>query len=158
MIILLVTAVYSQAPRQQQYLKQYYQYKQRHFPEVPDITVRQLTSLSEFKNAILVDVRTPEERAVSLIPEAISEDSLQLLPESALSGTPIIVYCTIGIRSGYATREMRKKGLKAFNLVGGILSWAAEGRLFQMGPIRGKRVHIYSREWNFLVPGYEAVY
>ena len=52
-------------------IDQLYQEYKRSFPEVPDISVTDLLSAMEQQNVILVDVRSPAERSVSIIPNAL---------------------------------------------------------------------------------------
>ena len=36
----------------------------------------------------------------------------------------LVVYCTIGYRSGKYAQELAKQGIKAENLEGGVLAWS----------------------------------
>jgi monothiol glutaredoxin len=75
----------------------------------------------------LVDVRTPDERAIARI------DGSRLLDQSyhdALlqmdRATPIVFQCHHGIRSQHAAEYFRQAGFRnLFNLVGGIDAWSA---------------------------------
>ena len=69
----------------------------------------------------------------------------------------VIVYCTIGHRSRKEANRLRKAGLRAQNLTGGIIDWVRQGGIVydSNGPTR--RVHVYSKGWSDLPPGYEAV-
>ncbi|PTN12325.1 rhodanese-related sulfurtransferase [Nitrosomonas aestuarii] len=130
------------------------------FDDLPEISSQSLYALSsdEDSDHIIVDVRTLEERQVSIIPGAIDETHF----ERNLSGyqnKKIIVYCTIGYRSGYYTQSLRQKGLDAYNLSAGILGWThINGRLFNSQGKATKRVHIYSRPWDLALKNYIAVY
>lgn len=107
---------------------------------------------------ILVDVRTPQERHVSVIPGAVDADSFERL-FSDYPHKKIIVYCTIGYRSGFYARTLRDKGLDAYNLSEGIVGWAhADGRLIDSHGQPTRRVHVYSRPWNLAVKDHIAVY
>jgi monothiol glutaredoxin len=74
----------------------------------------------------LVDVRTPEERAIARI------DGARLLDQSYHDAllqmdrtTPIVFQCHHGIRSQHAAEYFRQAGFhNLFNLVGGIDAWA----------------------------------
>lgn len=102
---------------------------------------------------VLLDVRTAEERAVSVIPGAIV-DAAALHP-----GATVIVYCTVGLRSGQTARELRERGFDALNLRGGILAWlAAGGTLVDARGVPTQRVHVYGRRWNAVPEGFEAVW
>lgn len=84
--------------------------------------------LSENPEAILIDVRTPEEFAAGHIENSRNFDwngddfNNQI---STLDKTkPVYVYCLSGGRSGKAASQMRSDGFKeVYELNGGILSW-----------------------------------
>ena len=102
---------------------------------------------------LLLDVRTAEERAVSVIPGAVFDAAA--VPSSAT----VIVYCTVGLRSGESARELRQRGINALNLRGGILAWlAAGGALVDADGRATQRVHVYGRRWNAVPAGFEAVW
>ena len=55
-------------------------------------------------------------------------------------------------------KKLRKQGFNVFNLRGGVLAWALEGRPFVTSTGEDtRRVHVYSGEWDVLLPGYESV-
>jgi rhodanese-related sulfurtransferase len=135
--------------------KMYAEYK-KSFPEVPEVTVDELIALQADGNVVIVDGREPAERAVSMIPDAISKETFEQDIESYRDST-IVAHCTIGYRSGKYAAELRKKGLNAFNLKGSILSWVHAGREVVDSEGRPtRRVHVYGEKWNLLPEGYEA--
>lgn len=106
---------------------------------------------------IFVDVRSAKERAVSNIAGAIS---LTELPEALESGKrPVVVYCTVGYRSGLAVLDLQKRGIAARNLRGGILAWvAAGGQVVDTDGKQTHKVHVYGKSWAVLPKGFEAIY
>lgn len=156
--LLFFSLAFCETGFKQSFLKIYYQYKQKHYPEIKDITIAQFLSLTYFKKALLVDVRQPAEMAVSVIPGAVPLDSLYRIPVDSRRQTPIVVYCTIGMRSGHIVQELSRKGLNAYNLAGGVLSWAAAGKFLKHENSPVKKIHVFSKEWNYLPEGYEAVF
>lgn len=107
---------------------------------------------------IVVDVRTPQERNVSTIAGAIDNEYFEHNSASYLN-KKIIVYCTMGYRSGYYAAELRQKGIDAYNLSEGILGWAQIDGLL-VGP-QGQvtsQVHVFSRPWNFALKHHIAVF
>lgn len=75
---------------------------------------------------LLIDVRTPEEIAKSMIPGAIHIPLSQLeLRVHELDGDePLVFYCHSGIRSAQAGGFLAHHGREhVFNLRGGILAW-----------------------------------
>lgn len=78
-------------------------------------------------NKQLIDVRTPAEFAAASLPGAInlplgSERFQQALEQLDPAGA-YFVYCRSGSRSGSACQVMGTRGLKAYNLAGGIGAW-----------------------------------
>jgi rhodanese-related sulfurtransferase len=126
-------------------------------PEGPWLSPREFLERSRGEQWTIVDVRTPPERGVSIIPGAVSKEVFEAhLVEYAK--TPILVYCTAGCRSGAYAEELRRRGLSAFNLRGGVLAWALNGGPFVNPSGDGtRRVHVNGERWNVLPPEYEAV-
>lgn len=65
---------------------------------------------------VLVDVREVREREVSAISGAITNDQLA----NYLAEHPenkVVVYCTIGYRSGKLTRALTEKGIETYEAV-----------------------------------------
>ena len=82
------------------------------------------------ENAILLDVRTPEEVATGKIANAenIVWDDSFANKLSSLENKPIFVYCGSGIRSAKAASVLKEKGFKeVYELEGGIKAWKAAG-------------------------------
>jgi sodium/bile acid cotransporter 7 len=124
---------------------------------VPWLSPKEFLEQSHEEQWTMVDVRTAPERAVSMIPGAVSKEAFEAhLDEHA--NRPILVYCTAGCRSGAYAKELRERGLNAFNLRGGILAWALNGGpFFDPDEEPTRRVHVHGQGWNVLPPGYEAV-
>ncbi|HDZ11211.1 MAG TPA: rhodanese-like domain-containing protein, partial [Bacteroidetes bacterium] len=55
----------------------YQSYKKHTFPATPDVTVEELLQWQKRDSVILVDVRSPKERRVSIIPNAISQKEFE---------------------------------------------------------------------------------
>jgi rhodanese-related sulfurtransferase len=88
---------------------------------------RQLASTTD---AILVDVRRPQELAAGMLPGARnfvfgSPDFEQQIV--TLEKKPIYIYCASGIRSGKAAKFLRAQGYEVFELEGGLRNWTAAG-------------------------------
>lgn len=127
------------------------------FSEAKEITVKQLKTDLQSKKIVFVDVREDYERKVSTIPNSISMDEFEENIES-YEEYLIVVYCTIGYRSGLYTEDLNFDGLDARNLIGGVLLWAYEGLLFRTEDrSTTRRVHVYGEEWDLLPPEYTGV-
>ena len=104
------------------------------------------------------DVRTPQERNVSTISGAIDNEYFEHNSVSYLS-KKIIVYCTIGYRSGNYAAELRQKGFDAYNPSEGIIGWAhVDGLLIDPQGLATLQVHVFSRPWNFALKHHIAVF
>ncbi|SEN03124.1 rhodanese-like domain-containing protein [Nitrosomonas marina] len=130
------------------------------FGDIPTISNKSLYPLLDKTNSelVLVDVRTPEERRISVIPGAITKDDFEDKPAKYQNRT-IVVYCTIGYRSGQYTRQLRQQGLDAYNLSEGILGWThIDGQLVNDQQQTTRQVHVYSRPWNLAVKNHTVIF
>lgn len=127
---------------------------EKKFPSVPTVTRGDLSELDDY---LLVDIREKKEQNVSMIPGSITQEEFEKNPEK-YKGKKIITYCTIGYRSSEYAEKIRKKGFKAYNLRGSLLTWAHEGGQFvdKMGA-KTKKVHVYGKPWSLLPEGFEAI-
>lgn len=98
-----------------------------------DLTQEDWTSqLAKDDNAVILDVRTDDEIAEGIIPNAIQIDiykgqefinEIEKLDKSK----NYYVYCRSGNRSGQACAIMEQLGFEnAFNLEGGMLEWEGD--------------------------------
>ena len=69
--------------------------KMNHFSDIPTITVDDLIKNMDVQNFVFVDVRSPEERAVSFIPGSITIEEFEKNKAKYIDAK-IITYCTIG--------------------------------------------------------------
>lgn len=91
-----------------------------------------ISKLEADTNAVVLDVRTPEEVAQGIIPNAIHIDIfkgqgfIDELKELDKTKT-YFVYCKSGGRSGQACAVMNQLGFdNAYNLLGGFSQWKGE--------------------------------
>lgn len=75
--------------------------------------------------AVLLDVRTSQERATDGRPAGARHVPLDALPKrvSSLRNEEVLVICRSGRRSAHAAALLRKEGIGAKNVKGGILAW-----------------------------------
>ncbi len=86
--------------------------------------------LGEDVRAQVIDVREPYEREAGHI-DGSRHIALTELSEQAQSvdrDRPVIFYCRVGSRSAMAAQAFRASGYNAYNMSGGLLRWASEGR------------------------------
>lgn len=136
--------------------RRYDEMKLQQFPGQPEISVGEWVTRPNDRPAVLVDVREPHERRVSMLPGAITSEEFER--NSARYRSWLVVpYCTIGVRSGHYTRTLRERGFEARNLAGSALAWAHAGLPFEADGKATRRVHVYDAGWNLLPRGYEPV-
>ena len=137
-----------------------YQKYARNFTQVTGISVEELQNLQQQKqNIILVDVRSPEERSVSMIPGAITQAEFeQNLAQYTQNQAIIVAYCTIGYRSGKYAERLRKKGINILNLEGSLLAWShIRGKLINATGSTNK-IHVFGRKWQLTADSYQPVW
>ena len=125
------------------------------FSDVPQIPTSDLAAwLADPTRGppILLDVRAPEEFAVSHLPGAIwvSPDATsdQLLGRIDFS-RPIILYCSVGYRSSVLARRLIAAGAEqTMNLEGSIFKWANEGRPMVRDGEATDKAHPYNRKFG----------
>ena len=117
----------------------------------------QLLAAQATGNVVLVDVRRPVERDVSVIPGAISREQYEQQSDLYRDRT-IVMYCTIGDRSGRYARTLQEQGHRIVNLKGGILAWTHAGQAVVNSRGQTNHVHVYGPTWDLLPHSYEAVW
>ena len=133
-------------------------YKNKSFPGVIDIEPRLAMDLARRPGVLFVDVRPIEERSVSGIPGAVTQEQFLGNPEKYKDHI-IIGYCTISYRSGELARELKnKQGLRMYNLRGGLLGWVHDGGKLVDSKGETKRIHVDGRKWNLAPSAYEAIW
>ena len=100
--------------------------------KVEEVDAATFKHLMASGNGIVLDVRTPEEVAQGIIPDAYVIDIYQSGFEEKLQSLPkdkeVYVYCAVGGRSRQAADILLNNGFtKVYNLSGGIVDWRRNG-------------------------------
>jgi rhodanese-related sulfurtransferase len=132
----------------------------RCFPRVPTETVeglrRRLAAPGD--RPLLLDARRPEEFAVGHLagaenaPDLPSALAAIARAREADPDRPVVVYCSVGWRSGRLAARLVDRGVPdVANLEGSIFAWANAGLPVhdRTGPV--DRVHPYDRLWGLLL-------
>ncbi|KAL4458844.1 hypothetical protein ABPG75_013709 [Micractinium tetrahymenae] len=137
-----------------------------HFPQVPLISSTELRQLQDMDTrggpqVVLVDCRTAQETAVSMIPGSLTQEEFETRRRE-MEGRTVVTYCTVGYRSSGYAAKLRGQGLEARNLEGGIVRWTQKryplvARDTEGGEVETKRVHVYAKPWALQPDDYEAV-
>lgn len=128
---------------------------------VPWISAGALASaLASDAPPVLLDVRPPHETALGAIPGASQTDpdaDADALAD-ALRGRDVVVYCSVGVRSGRMGRRLAARGVAVRNLRGAVFGWANAGRpLVTASGAPTRTVHPYSARWGlYLRPSARA--
>ena len=132
---------------------------------VPYISVEQLKAIQQKDSVILLDAREPEEFQVSHLKNASyvgykdfsAEEIQQQFPDK---DQPIVVYCSLGVRSEKIGEKLQELGYKNIqNLYGGIFEWKNNNYpVFTSENKETNKVHAYSRRWSKWLKNAEKVY
>lgn len=144
-------------------------------PGVKAMAVAELAPyLAQHPDALLVDVRSPAEQAISRLPGAISQTEFEAMlgadPQRDPQGNsqralqsvpharpPVVVYCTIGYRSGLYAVHLAARGWPVVNLAGSILAWThAQQPLVDPQGQPTDQVHVYGALWDLAAEGYRT--
>jgi rhodanese-related sulfurtransferase len=128
---------------------------------VPYINVDELKSS---ENIILLDTRKKVEFTVSHLKNAIwvgyedfEEEKIRSQIED--KNTPIVVYCSIGVRSEDIGEKLQKAGYtNVKNLYGGIFKWKNQGNSVYNTTAETDSVHAYNKIWGKLLEKGVKVY
>ncbi len=128
------------------------------FPKVRQLSTEELARWLADTNSpapILLDVRKPEEFAVSHLPGAKriepSVKAADLIPTFP-TNRPVVVYCSVGYRSSeLATRLLEAGFTNVCNLEGSIFQWANEDRPLVANGKPAATVHGYNETFGKLL-------
>ena len=129
----------------------------------PWIKAGELLAILEDTNLVLIDVRQTKEQEISMLPHAMTTaEFAEHFRHGIPQGKRIVVYCTIGYRSGKYAEQLEAMKIKSENLEGGILMWSFAGGKLRCRNTRGEwvetnRIHVYDGEWNLVHPDYVGV-
>jgi rhodanese-related sulfurtransferase len=125
----------------------------REFPDITTVDPRHLADeLASDRPPLLVDTRAPEEFAISHLANAqlanVATFDLDDVDDIDRS-RPIVVYCSIGQRSGHVARRLKGMGFtNVRNLYGGIFLWYNEGYPVYSDMRQVDRIHPYNAAWG----------
>ena len=131
---------------------------ERDFPEVRHISTDSLSTWltdSTLLQPVILDVRKPEEFAVSHLQKAllIDPDATRFPELDTLDRSiPIVAYCSVGYRSSQVAERLKEVGFtNVVNLQGSIFRWANEGKPVYRDGSKVEEVHPYDRIWGMML-------
>jgi rhodanese-related sulfurtransferase len=121
------------------------------YPSVKNISIDDLrTSLGHGNSLILIDVRKEDEFAVSHLPSAVNIQKAAAVPYP--KNTPIVVYCSVGVRSADFAKQLDELGFtNVLNLRGSIFAWGNKGYPLVRKTTTVNTVHPYNNNWGKLL-------
>ena len=129
---------------------------------IPYITVEEFKKDNSY---VILDTREANEYHVSHIKNAVNVgfDSFNSSKVKTIikdKNTPIVVYCSIGIRSEKIGEKLKKMGYtNVQNLYGGIFEWKNNSKnLVDKNDVSTINVHTYSKKWSRFLTSGNAVY
>lgn len=91
-----------------------------------DVSIDEALRLWQSKEAVIVDIRTPEEYQAGHIPGVplIPLDQLDKRAGEIPNDQKVLLICRSGNRSSQGTKLLRSKGFdNVYNVAGGMLAW-----------------------------------
>lgn len=128
--------------------------KQLNSESVPYIYVNELQSA---EGKILLDTRKKEEYEISHLKDALWVGYKEFQKDSVTNkitnkNTPIVVYCSIGVRSEDIGEKLQKAGFtNVKNLYGGIFEWKNQGNAVYKNEVETDSVHTFNKQWGKLL-------
>jgi rhodanese-related sulfurtransferase len=126
------------------------------YPAVPQLSTDTLAQWMQerARGPLLVDVRLPEEFAVSHLRGAVNLQGTAPIAATVrdLKPSQTILYCSVGFRSTRLAHLLTRQGVPGvFNLEGSIFQWVNEGRIVYQGERPVDHVHPYTNRWAGLL-------
>jgi len=132
--------------------------------DVSYISVEELQMKRLNDSVYILDAREKKEYEVSHLPEAIfvgysSFSKNKFSHKFKDKSVPIVVYCSIGIRSENIAYKLQKAGYtNVSNLYGGIFEWKNTGYKVYTEGEETNKVHTFSKNWAKYLEKGEKVY
>lgn len=127
--------------------------------DFPIVKPDQIRDLSNYQ---VLDTREMEEFEVSHLRGArwVGYERFSVSDTEDLEkDQPVLVYCTVGVRSEDIGRKLREAGFtRVYNLYGGIIHWANSGKPLEASGLPTDQVHTYSRAWGIWLQRGKKVY
>ncbi|SHG24102.1 Rhodanese-related sulfurtransferase [Salegentibacter echinorum] len=132
---------------------------------VPYISVEELKMQSKDTNLVILDAREPKEFKVSHIKSAVyagfSQFSVTIISHLINDKSrPVVVYCSLGIRSETISEKLKKEGYSnVSNLYGGIFEWKNKGySVYNEFDEPTERVHVFAKRWAKYLKNGEKIF
>lgn len=136
--------------------------------DIPYVDTQTAADWQQKDSVIFLDTRSYAEFQISHLPKAqfigykeFNEEKIEVLELMSSetftlhNSTPIVVYCSIGVRSEQIGLKLKKLGVEnIYNLYGGIFLWYNEHREIVDSIERSTReIHGYDKNWAQYIQG-----
>jgi len=132
---------------------------------IPYISVEELKMQSAKEKVYILDAREIEEFQVSHLANSIFVGYNNFSVEKVISNiklknAPIVIYCSLGIRSETISEKLKEAGYTNItNLYGGIFEWKNKGySVYDTSNKETQKVHAFSKHWSKYLTKGEKVY
>lgn len=134
-----------------------------HIMVTKSVPMVECEGLKKMKNVILLDTRERREYEVSHLKDAqwVGYENFDLNNMKNVSkDANIVVYCSIGVRSGKIGEKLMQAGFKnVHNFNGSIFEWVNQGNpVYDMAGKPTNKIHGYNRKWGVWCNNGEKVY
>ena len=125
--------------------------------EIERVDSAQAREILSEKKPFVIDARTPDEFNVSHLEGSVRFDE-SVIPQLS-KDQPILIYCTLGVRSNRVAKQLSDMGYKVYDMKDGILGWANEQLpLVDNSNAPTEKVHTYNQSISTLLKNGTAVY
>ncbi|WP_010229884.1 rhodanese-like domain-containing protein [Gillisia marina] len=132
---------------------------------VPYISVEELKMQTENEKVFILDSRELEEFEVSHLKNSTFVGYNDFSVASVASkienkNAPIVVYCSLGIRSETISEKLKNAGYTNIkNLYGGIFEWKNKGySVYDSANKETQKIHAFSKHWSKYLHKGEKIY
>ncbi|MCP9916954.1 rhodanese-like domain-containing protein [Cyanobium sp. ATX 6F1] len=138
-------------------LKQWIRLRYPSAPSIRSDELQRALAIQRPGDWVILDARTAAEFNVSHLPGAVlladGGELLGLAPSKEASlEQPIVVCCSVGLRSAAVVNELQQRGFRrAVNLEGGLFEWVNHGHQLVQGGRPTTEVHPFHRFWGLLL-------
>jgi rhodanese-related sulfurtransferase len=129
----------------------------------PVITYKGLNKLIKSKKVLILDARELDEYKISHIQNAThigyKDINIRKIIQMLNKEFIVVIYCSVGFRSGDIAARLKRNGIDAYNLYGGLFLWNNIGLpMYTSKQELTKKIHGYNKKWGKWISTGSVVY